>query len=55
VRGCKFIDGHAPQDHIVLEQGVKSAIVTENIARGEFNIIDRRAAKKVIRDNLNHA
>ena len=56
IRGCELIDGHAPRNHVVLEKGIRSAIVTENIARGEFSLVNRAdGAKTVIRDNLSHA
>ncbi len=57
VRGCEFLDGHAPRDHVVLEQTVKSAIVSENIARSEFSVVAAAVANtgRVVRDNLSRA
>ncbi len=55
IRGCEFIDGHSQRDHVVLEQGTKSAIVAENISRGKFSIVSQEKTNCIIRDNLSDA
>ena len=36
VRGCEFIDGHAPRDHVVLEKDVIHANISDNTSRAQF-------------------
>lgn len=52
VRGCEFLDGHAPRDHVVLEPDVAAAIVTHNTSRGTFRVVDRATSGTLVRDNL---
>jgi hypothetical protein len=52
VRGCEFLDGHAPRDHVVLEEGVFYANVSDNTSRAPFRVVNRTRGKVVSRDNL---
>ena len=53
VRGCHFHDPIAPRDHIVLGEGIYSAVIADNSVQGKFSIIDRSGGKAIIRGNLN--
>lgn len=55
VRGCEFLDGHAARDHIVLEEGVASAMIGDNTSRAAFHVINRARGRTVIHDNLGEA
>ncbi len=55
VRGCDFLDGHAARDHVVLDEGVLSANISDNTSRSAFTIVNRAKGKTVIRDNLSEA
>ncbi len=55
VRGCEFLDGHAPRDHVVLDEGVVYASISDNTSRSPFTVINKAKGKSVIRDNLSEA
>lgn len=55
VRGCDFIDGHAARDHVLLDEGVLSANISDNTSRTAFTVISKAKGKTVIRDNLSEA
>lgn len=55
VRGCEFLEGHAPRDHVVLEAGVIHAVISDNTSRAPFTVINKAKGKTVIRDNLGEA
>jgi hypothetical protein len=52
VRGCEFLDGHAPRDHVVLDEGVVQGNVSDNTSRSPFVVINKAKGKTVVRDNL---
>ena len=52
VRGCDFIDGHAARDHVLLEEAVLSANISDNTSRSAFTVITKAKGKTVVRDNL---
>lgn len=55
VRGCEFIDGHAPRDHVVLDEGVFYAIISDNTSRAAFSVINKAKGTAIIRDNVSEA
>lgn len=55
VRGCEFIDGHAARDHVVLDEGVVYANVSDNTSRAKFRVLNQTKGKTVVRDNLSEA
>ena len=55
VRGCDFIDGAVPRDHVLLDEGVLSANISDNTSRTAFTVISKAKGKTVIRDNLSEA
>lgn len=55
VRGCEFIDGHTARDHVVLEEGVVYANISDNTSRSMFTVINKARGKTVVRDNLSEA
>jgi hypothetical protein len=55
VRGCDFIDGPTARDHIVLDEGVLSAHISDNTSRSAFNVVNQAKGKTIIRDNLSEA
>ena len=55
VRGCYFIDGALPREHILLDVGVMSAHISDNTSRTAFTITNKAKGKTVVRDNLNEA
>lgn len=52
VRGCDFIDGALPREHIVLEESVLSANISDNTSRTPFTVSNKAKGKTVVRDNL---
>lgn len=52
VRGCDFIDGHAARDHVLLDEAVLSANISDNTSRAAFVVINKAKGKTVVRDNL---
>ena len=52
VRGCDFIDGHAARDHVMLDEAVLSANISDNTSRSAFTVINEAKGKTVVRDNL---
>jgi Pectate lyase superfamily protein len=55
VRGCDFIDGALPREHVLLEDAVLSANISDNTSRTAFTVINKAKGKTVIRDNLSEA
>jgi hypothetical protein len=55
VRGCDFIDGHAARDHVLLDEAVLTANISDNTSRSAFTVINKAKGKTVIRDNLSEA
>lgn len=55
VRGCEFLDGPVARDHVVLEEGVFYANISDNTSRSAFTIVNRAKGKTVVRDNLSEA
>jgi len=55
VRGCEFLDGHAPRNHVVLDEGVFYANISDNTSRAPFAVINAATGKCVVRDNLSEA
>ncbi|MBE2281999.1 MAG: hypothetical protein IAE77_00910 [Prosthecobacter sp.] len=52
VRGCDFIDGALPREHIVLDEGVQSANISDNTSRTSFTVTNKAKGKTVVRGNL---
>lgn len=52
VRGCDFIDGHAARDHVLLDEAVLFANISDNTSRSAFTVINKAKGKTVVRDNL---
>jgi hypothetical protein len=52
VRGCDFIDGAVPRDHVLLDEAVLTANISDNTSRSAFTVINKAKGKTVIRDNL---
>lgn len=55
VRGCDFIDGHAAREHVLLEEAVMSANISDNTSRTPFTVSNKAKGKTVVRDNLSEA
>jgi hypothetical protein len=55
VRGCDFIDGHAARDHVLLDEAVLSANLSDNTSRSAFTVINKAKGKTVVRDNLSES
>jgi hypothetical protein len=55
VRGCDFIDGHAARDHVLLDESVLSANISDNTSRSAFMVINKAKGKTVVRDNLSES
>jgi hypothetical protein len=55
VRGCDFIDGHAARDHVLLDEAVLSANISDNTSRSSFTVINKAKGRTVVRDNLSEA
>ncbi len=55
VRGCEFIDGHAARNHVVLDEGVVYANISDNTSRSAFRVINRAKGRTVVRDHLSEA
>jgi len=55
VRGCDFIDGQAARDHVLLDEAVLFANISDNTSRSAFMVINRAQGKTVVRDNLSEA
>ena len=55
VRGCDFIDGHAARDHVLLDEGVMSANISDNTSRTPFTVSNKAKGETVVRDNLSEA
>ncbi len=55
VRGCEFLDGPVARDHVVLEEDVFYANISDNTSRSAFTIVNRAKGKTVVRDNLSEA
>ncbi len=52
VRGCDFIDGAVPREHLLLEEGILSANISDNTSRTPFTVTNQAKGKTVVRDNL---
>ena len=52
VRGCDFIDGAVPREHILLEEGVMTANISDNTSRTPFIATNNAKGKAAVRDNL---
>lgn len=52
VRGCDFIDGALPREHVLLDEGVMSANISDNTSRTPFIVTNKAKGKTVVRDNL---
>lgn len=52
VRGCDFIDGAVPREHLLLDEGVLSANISDNTSLTPFTITNKAKGKTVVRDNL---
>ncbi len=55
VRGCDFIDGQAARDHVLLDESVLSANISDNTSRSAFTVVNKAAGKTVVRGNLSEA
>lgn len=55
VRGCDFIDAALPREHVLLEEGVHSANISDNTSRTPFTVNNKAKGKTVVRDNLSEA
>lgn len=55
MRGCDFIDGALPREHIVLDEGVMSANISDNTSRTPFTVTNKAKGQTVVRDNLSEA
>lgn len=55
VRGCDFIDGHAARDHVLLDEAVLTANISDNTSRSAFTVINKAKSKTVVRDNLSES
>jgi hypothetical protein len=55
VRGCEILDGHAARGHVVLEDGVAYATISDNTSRAPFKVINNKKGKTVVRDNISEA
>lgn len=45
VRGCDFIDGALPREHILLDEGVMSANISDNTSRTPFTVTNKARAR----------
>lgn len=50
--GFARIDGHAARDHVLLDEAVLSANISENTLRSSFTVINKAKGKTVVRGNL---
>jgi hypothetical protein len=55
VRGCDFIDGAVPREHVLLDEAVLSANISDNTSRTSFTVINKAKGKTVVRDNLSES
>jgi hypothetical protein len=55
VRGCDFIDGAVPREHLLLDEGVLFANISDNTSRSTFTVVNKAKGKTVLRDNLSES
>ena len=55
MRGCDFIDCALPREHILLEERVMSANISDNTSLNSFTVTNKAKGKTLVRDNLSEA
>ena len=48
----RFIDGSLPREHLLLDEAVMSANISNNTSRTPFTVTNKAKGKTVVRDNL---